>query len=117
MKNKILFLVLVCLTVIGCKKKYCIYGRMDLRYQYTLNHSSKSTVTYYLDYNYSDLKNVIWTQDSKRRLDSLISKEGYFIDTSLTTHEFGYRYRVDENCQYCDYYKSINISNYCEQQE
>lgn len=118
MSIKTLFLVfLLCFILLGCKKKFCIYGRIDLRASYILANSSKPRLEYFFIYNSSDPKNIFWT--NKKELDSLINLEGYFIDTTIDQSNYGYRYRVegDGNCQYCDYNKTFYHNNYCELHE
>lgn len=115
---RILIIVVLFFTFSCEKKKYCIYHRYDLRYQYLLGHATKEKIIFNLDYNYSDLKNVYWKLDNKRRLDSLISIEEYFfIDTSTRPYDYGKRYRIEGECIYCEYYKTINPSNFCEHHE
>jgi hypothetical protein len=114
----IFFSVLFFLT--GCeKKKYCIYGRLDLRAEYLLKHPTKDRIYFQLIYNYANPKNVLWDSENKKKLDSLLLKEGYTIDTTSFTQEgmFGYRFSISGNCQYCDYYKSIYQFNFCEEHE
>lgn len=113
------FIFFILFLNLSCKKKFCFYHRSDLRYQYLLDHATKPKVIFSLDYNYSDPKNVFWTQKSRLELDSLINKEGYFHDT-LSVSQAGYygkRFTVEGECLYCDYYKSINSSSFCEQYE
>lgn len=114
----IFFSVLFFLT--GCKKKkHCIYGRMDLRYEYVLAHPSKQKILFELDYDYSNPKNVFWTNESKLRLDSLIRIEGYNIDKLLSEGKYGNRQKTNGECQseICNYNKTIYEFNYCEEHE
>jgi hypothetical protein len=115
-----LFLVFLLLLTLSCeKKKYCIYGRMDLRYEYVLAHPSKQKILFELDYDYSNPKNVFWTNESKLRLDSLIRIEGYSIDTLLSEGKYGDRQKTNGECQseICNYNKTIYEFNYCEEHE
>jgi hypothetical protein len=117
MKLKLIAFIFLVLTSIGCeKKKYCIYGRTDLRNEYILRHPIRDAISYSLKYDFTDPKNVFWVMENRRKLDSLISVEGYNIDTSSTLQSGSYTIRIaiDGDCQYCDYYKSINPRNYCE---
>lgn len=113
------FLAFFMLVVMSCeKKKYCIYRRYDLRYQYVLTHSTRPSIGYALDYDFSDPFNVKWKSTNKSELDSLINTIGYKIDTALSqSGSNGYSYRLDGDCQYCDYYKSITQYNLCEPHE
>jgi|LauGreDrversion4_2_1035121.scaffolds.fasta_scaffold00050_20 hypothetical protein len=114
------FLAFFMLIVMSCeKKKYCIYGRMDLRSVYVLAHPTKQKIMFELDYDYSNPKNVFWTNESKLRLDSLIRLEGYSIDTALSEGGFGERQKINGGCQVeiCNYNKTIYEFNYCEEHE
>ena len=117
MRSELIFITLIFFMAIGCKKKYCIYGRIDLRASYILAHNSSPKREYRFIYNSSNPKNIYWS--NKWELDSLINKEGYWIDTTLSQSNFGFRYQVEDdgNCQYCDYNKSFYQNNYCEQHE
>lgn len=106
------------LTSSGEKKKYCIYRRYDLRYQYILTHISKQSILFRLEYDISDPYNVKWMSTNRNELDSLILIVGYKIDTALSqSGSNGYSYRLDGDCQYCDYYKTITQYNICEPHE
>lgn len=98
------------------EKKYCIYGLTHIRNTYNLIHPTKGRSNLWLNYDYSDPKNIFITSESQKKLDSLILIEGYNIDTTSIDqrHLYTIRIAIDGDCQYCDYYKSINPRNYCE---